>query len=230
MVETNTNLHGGAIWRAYTSRAELTREVCALLQDALSSAIERDGVAYAALSGGLTPGPIYDRLAQAELEWSKVTLLPTDERLAPLDHAARNDRMIARAFKRGLAEEAQFVSLEDTAAIAAMPAFDVVLLGMGADGHFASIFPHSEGSAEAMNLDTQASAVKVVPDPLPAEAPFVRLTLTLARLINARRVILLITGADKRKIAQDALEPGDRLDPPVRGLFAAAHVEVHWSA
>ncbi len=230
MVERATSLNGGAIWRTYSSRAELSREVTALLQASVEEGIANNGAACLALAGGITPMPIYERLAQADLDWRKVTLLPTDERCAPRDHLARNDLMLKRAMARGPAKEAAIVSLEDTQAIAALPAFDAVLLGMGADGHFASIFPHSEGSREAMDLSAPLPTGKIVPDPLPAEAPFVRLTLTLPRLANARRIALLITGADKLKVAQDACTPGDPLDPPIRGLFEAAHVEVHWSA
>lgn len=228
MVERATSLHGGVIWRTYNSRAELSREVTALLQAAIEQGIEQRGAAYLALAGGMTPMPIYERLAQAELDWNKVTAVPTDERCAPENHPARNDLMISRAFARGPAKDAAIVSVDDTQAVVDLPTFDAVLLGMGADGHFASIFPRSEGAADAMK--TSEAIAKVVPDPLPAEAPFVRKTLSLSRLVDARRIVLLITGGDKLKIAQDACTPGDPLDPPVRGLFAAAHVEVHWSA
>ena len=230
MVERATSLFGETIWRTYDSRAALSREVTALLQDALANGVADNGKASAALSGGMTPIPVYDRLAQTEMDWKNVTLLPTDERLAAPGHAARNDLMITRALARGPAKEAIVLSLEDEKAVAALPSFDVVLLGMGSDGHFASLFPHSEGLARAMKLDNLEPLARIVPDPLPAEAPFVRLTMTLSRLINAKRIVLMITGGDKLKIAQDACTPGDPLDPPVRGLFAAAHVEVHWSA
>ncbi|HVY02017.1 MAG TPA: 6-phosphogluconolactonase [Caulobacterales bacterium] len=230
MVERATSLHGGAIWRTYNSRAELSREVTLLLQEALAAGLAERGRAYAALAGGLTPIPVYDRLAQAEMDWANVTLAPTDERLAQPGHAARNDLMLTRAFARGPAKEATVLSLEDEPLIAALPAFDAVLLGIGADGHFASLFPHAEGLAAAMDTQSAAPLARIVPDPLPPEAPFVRLTMTLARLINARRIVLMITGGDKLAIAQDACTPGDPLDPPLRGLFTAAHVEVHWSA
>ena len=230
MVERATNLHGGAIWRTYTSRAELSREVTALVADSLALGLSERGKGYAALAGGITPIPVYDRLAHIELDWANVILCPTDERCAAPDHVARNDRMLRHAFQRGLAKEARITSLENNEEIAALPAFDVVLLGMGGDGHIASLFPHSEGTAAAMNVDSSEATHKVVPDPLPADAPFVRLTLTLARLINAHKIVVMMTGEDKRKIALAATEPGDPLDPPIRGLIAAAHVEMHWSA
>jgi len=230
MVERATSLHGGAIWRAYDSRAELSRAVTALITDALALGLERRGSACAAVAGGLTPLPVYERLSQAELDWKNVTLCPTDERCAAAEHPARNDRALRMALQRGPAGAARVLSLEDEAAIAALPAFDVVLLGMGADGHIASLFPRSQGLAEAMDGGGAAATARIVPDPLPPEAPFVRISLALARLINAHKIVVMLTGEEKRNVALAAAEPGDPLDPPLRGLIEAAYVELHWSA
>jgi 6-phosphogluconolactonase len=137
--------------------------------------------------------------------------------------------MIRRALARGLGAQAQIIALEDAAAVAALPDFEIALLGAGVDGHFASLFPGAQGLAAAMDPCGPAPIAALTPDPLPPEAPYPRLTLTLARLIRSRRVALMITGAQKREIALEACAPGDLLVPPLRGLFAAAHVEVHWS-
>lgn len=109
--------------------------------------------------------------------------------------------------------------------------FDAVLLGMGADGHFASLFPGAANLAEGLAPDSGADAIATLPDPLPPEAPFPRISLTLPRLLHAGDVHLVVGGQDKRAVLRRAQQ-----DPhapfPVAALLHAAQarpIHIHWS-
>ena len=172
-----------------------------------------------AVPGGSTPGPILAALAEREdIAWVDVAVWLTDDRCVPTDHAASNFGLLERSLA---ATGAALVPLEEGAT---PPPFDLVWLGMGADGHIASLFPntdpHADGALEVMRL---------TPHPLPPEAPFDRLSLTLSALVRARHIMLVLKGADKRKVLDDAL--GGANDLPIARLLKAAHapVTIFWS-
>jgi 6-phosphogluconolactonase len=219
----------------------LAQALAASLGKTIRHAVEGRGHAVLALAGGRTPFPIYRLLAELPLPWSKVTLLCTDERWVPADHPARNERELATAFTSARGprilplvpsapgDDADTHTAESSLAQVA-DAFDAVLLGMGGDGHTASLFP---GAPElGVALEPQAAPViTLLPDPLPPEAPFPRVSLTLPRLLNTRRLLLILQGEGKRAVlrrAQAAADPGDL---PVAAFLhhPQAKVEIHWS-
>lgn len=204
----NRALAHGATWAADGSDAAVAAALAAILA--------RPGPITLALPGGSTPAPIL-RLA-AGADWSRAAVWPTDERVlppaAPADHPARNGAAIARA----LGGAARVTPLE---AGATVPGFNLVWVGMGADGHVASIFP-----GMALSDDAIPSVAAVTPDPLPAEAPWPRLTLTMTSLAGAPAVWVVARGAAKRAL----LEAGDP-DLPVHRLLARAgpRATIFWS-
>jgi 6-phosphogluconolactonase len=217
--------------------AALADEISKLLRTALA---ER-GRAALALAGGRTPFPIYRRLATAALDWSRVSLLPTDERWVDAGHAASNTRELCAAF--AAAEGVGILPLvparcdgppDAGTALASLAtlqnaSFDAVLLGMGGDGHFASLFP---GAAELDDgLHGEAEALVVHPQPLPPEAPFARISLGAARLLNTRRLLLAVTGETKRAVLQRAQDGKDARALPICAMLHQRQValEVHWS-
>ena len=107
--------------------------------------------------------------------------------------------------------------------------FDAVLLGMGADGHFASLFPGAANLADGLALDSGADAIATLPDPLPPEAPFARISLTLPRLLRARAVHLVASGHDKRAILRRAQQEPQAPYPVATLLHAPASIHIHWS-
>lgn len=207
--------------------------------------------AWLALAGGRTPLPIYAALA-ASLPSASLTAIPTDERCVPHAHPACNAAALRAAFAGHSGIVVNPLTREDgdvqaslnqaRAMLAVNPQrFDAVLLGMGTDGHFASLFPGADNLAEGLALDSNIDAIATLPDPLPSEAPFARISLTLPRLLRARAIHLVVTGEEKRRVlrhaqhqdAADACPAGERSfgGYPVTSLLHARdhRIQIHWS-
>lgn len=158
--------------------------------------------------GGSTPFPILSELAGRQIDWSRIAVWPGDDRIVAEDHPASNVGRI-----RTLLEPAgaRIVALAEGAS---PPHFALTWLGMGGDGHIASLFPNTDPRA-----DDPASLRRITPDPLPPEAPFDRLTLTIPALANSDAVIFVMRGADKRAVF-DAAIAGENDLPVARFLGA----------
>lgn len=165
------------------------------------------------LPGGSTPFPILAELAHAPLDWSRIAVWPGDDRVVGEDHPASNVGRI-----RALLEPAgaRIVPLAEGAE---PPHFALVWLGMGGDGHIASLFPNTDPRA-----DDAARLRRLTPDPLPPEAPFDRLSLTIPALLDSDALLFVIRGADKRELFE-AAAAGEN-DLPVARLLAAARQPV----
>jgi len=191
----------------------------AAVTEHVARAILRPGPARLALPGGQTPVPIFEALKARDLPWAATELWPTDDRIVPHDHPASNFGLLSAAFGR---RGATLHPLEEGDA---PPRFDLVWLGMGADGHVASIFPNLR-----LPEDGAPTVLRVTPDPLPPEAPFDRLTLNLPALTATDEIILVLSGEEKRVVLEAAVA-GTR-DLPVSRLIARATcpVTIFWSA
>jgi 6-phosphogluconolactonase len=201
--------------------AQLASDVAA----ALARRLRAEGRAGLVLSGGRTPAAFLRALGGYALDWQRVGITLADERCVAADSPASNLRLLRESFSGTLAAAALLPAIDMTSSAAALQwrewlaqlprPYAAVVLGMGNDGHFASLFPHTEGLAAA--LDPQGSAT-VVPGHAPAE-PRARLSLTLAELLETDLLALHITGAVKRAVLERALEPGSEIDLPVRALL-----------
>ncbi|MFW6339795.1 MAG: 6-phosphogluconolactonase [Wenzhouxiangella sp.] len=229
-------------WTECPDRAALVDAVSQRIAVRLSAALEAGPEACIALAGGGTPMPIYARLAGLDLDWARVVAVATDERWVAADHPASNASRIRRQFAgtglrvAGLVPEqaggeASVEAAEQTLARLG-DIFDLALVGMGGDGHFASLFPHAPALATGLDPEAIESALVVMPDPLPPEAPFARVTLTLARLLASRSLMLVITGEAKYKVLRQALQPdADPHKLPIAALLRSAgdRLEIFWS-
>lgn len=178
----------------------------ALLAGALAAST---GTVAISLPGGSTPFPILRLLAARRLNWHRINVWPGDDRIVAEDHPASNVGRI-RALLEPLG--ARVTALADGAV---PPHFALVWLGMGEDGHLASLFPNTDP-----RIDDPLPLRRITPDPLPPEAPFDRLTLTMPALLDSDALLFVIRGEAKRALFQAALR-GDH-DLPVARLLAAA--------
>lgn len=189
---------------------EIARWLHRQLIDALDRASGRIAIT---IPGGSTPFPILAELAELDLDWTRVSVWPGDDRIVAEDHPASNVGRIRAALEPLGAE---VVALREDLE---PPHFALAWLGMGTDGHIASLFPNTDpGVADPQKLR------RLVPDPLPPEAPFARLSLTIPALLDSDGLVFVIRGADKLALFQAALA-GEH-DLPVARLLGAAHQPV----
>ena len=190
------------------------REIAGWVHARLALALSRTAAPIAiAVPGGATPFPILEELARLPLEWRRVTVWPTDDRVVPEDHPASNAGRIRALLAPAGAEVLTLSEMEQ------VPHFALVWLGMGADGHVASLFPSADPRA-----DDPQPIRRLTPDPLPPEAPFDRITLTLPALLASDALLFVIRGADKRTVFEAAAR--GETDTPVARLLAAARQPV----
>ena len=235
-------------WQAhdYPDGDALAAGLAAALSASARSALANGGaVATFALAGGRTPWPAYGRWAAMALDWRRIHLVPTDERCVPHDHSASNVRELREAFAPATGaridaltvadgdpdrSEAHAQALLHGAPYSERP-FDAVVLGMGLDGHTASLFPGAQQLASALDPEDTRGACRIDPDPLPPEAPFPRITLTLPRLLRANALHLALVGDAKRRVLQEAQAQFSPSTHPISALLHApdARVHVHWS-
>jgi 6-phosphogluconolactonase len=190
----------------------------------LSQAVKSKGRAVLAVSGGTTPQKFFEALSRDPIDWAKVTITLVDERQVDESSPRSNARLVKAALLQNAAAVAQFVPLYQNPAAAAVPTFDVVILGMGDDGHTASFFPGGDTLAEVLAKDA--------PGILPISAPGSvepRLTFTLPRLLAARHLVLHIQGAAKEETLMKALGHGPIMEMPIRAVLRSSHeLDVYW--
>lgn len=174
---------------------------------------ESDAPVAICVPGGSTPFPILQTLAQADLDWSRISVWPGDDRVVPEDHPASNTGRIRALLGPVGAEVVTLTTMEQ------VPHFALVWLGMGADGHIASLFPNTDPQ-----VDDPQPMRRLTPDPLPPEAPFDRITLTIPALLASDALMFVIRGADKRAVF-DAAALGAH-DLPIARLLRAARQKV----
>jgi 6-phosphogluconolactonase len=192
------------------------------------------------LAGGRTPLPLFHALRDAELDWGQVGITLTDERWVPEDDPGSNAAQLRQQLLAGRAGAARFLPLYDGSANAAGAAgnvwnslrtlarpFDAVALGMGEDGHFASLFPGEPALAAALDVAAAPACVAMHAPVKPHE----RLSLNLAALLQTRRLFLLVTGEAKRELLVAAAHREPQAQWPVTTLLAQRHpeVEVYWA-
>jgi len=231
-----------AEWWEYDEAEEMAEAVAGDVGFIIESALDARGQALIALPGGKSPAPIFAKLAQAKIKWKNVTIIPTDDRLVAVSDPLSNVAMIARVFLPLGARVLPIVSeaaADHTAAGKAADARlqelhwppDLVWLGMGADGHTASIFPGPD-LEDALNGPKARRAVGVKPDPMPKEAPVARVTLTRAAILSARTLLITVTGDEKRKVLEQAIKDGPLSTVPIGRVLADTElpIDIHWSA
>lgn len=227
--------YGRTMIESYATAAELAAAAAAATTEALAGALAQRGAASLVGTGGRSPAPVYDLLAQAELDWSRIAVTLSDDRFVPVASPDSNERLVRERLLTGPAAAARFVPISvaadsvEAAAdkveadVRAMAPYDVMLLGMGEDGHVASLIPGSP--ALDLGMDPRGTRFCLGIPAGVGSPPLARVTMTMPALLQARLILVLISGAKKR----DIVEKGNGL--PVHALLeqAKAPVRVLWT-
>ena len=229
-----------AEWWEYDDADEMAEAVAGDIGFIIESALDARGSSLIALPGGDTAKPIFKTLAAKKIPWKQVTIIPTDERLVPMDDERSNVRALAQAFLPAgarvipIAADIADYRLAGNSADARLQDLpwppDLVWLGVGEDGHTASLFTGPD-LQDALDAPKARRAVGVMPDPLPDNAPVARVTLTRASILSARTVLITLTGGDKREMLEGAIEDGQSSRLPIGRVLAEAEqpIDIHWA-
>jgi 6-phosphogluconolactonase len=224
----------------YPDMDSLARDLAGQIAANLGASIAARGQASLVVSGGKSPVKLFESLRTQALDWRRVCVALADERWVEPADAASNERLVRELLLQDRAAAARFSGLKngaptpDLGAVSAWETFarvprpfDAVLLGMGDDGHTASLFPGSPNLSRALNPSAAAGCTGM----WAPVAPRPRLSLNLTALLDARRVLILINGQPKWQRYLAALEPGPVEEMPVRAVLRQQRtpVEVFWS-
>jgi 6-phosphogluconolactonase len=222
----------------FASQEALSEAVAELVTAAVNEGVQQRGVATLAFSGGRTPEFFLPKLSQLALDWGKVNVTLADERWVGEDSPHSNTAMIKRTLLQNQASKARFIPLVSDAKFTAsdgiassrdkmIPAtqpYDLVLLGMGNDGHFASLFPTTPRLAELVSA-ANAERLVAVPAPTTAVPHVERVSMTLAELKRTPRLKLILQGDEKLRVLAEAFELKDITQRPA---FALGAIDVMW--
>jgi 6-phosphogluconolactonase len=224
----------------YPDMETLSRELATQLAASLKTAIGARGLASLVVSGGRSPVKLFEILRTQALDWSRVCIALADERWVSAEDAASNEHLVRTVLLKDQAAAARFHGLKNAAptpdlgAVSAWETFarvprpfDAVILGMGDDGHTASLFPGSPNLPSALHPDAVAGCVGMW-SPV---APQPRLSLNLTALLDSRRVVVLVAGESKWNTLAAAYQEGPTHTMPIRAVLRQSRtpVDVMWS-
>lgn len=224
---------------SFDNAEQLTTALAENITEQLAAAIKTKGSATLVLSGGRTPIPLFNQLSTKNIEWEKVYITLADERWVNPDDESSNERLIRQHLLQHNAAKANFIGLKNHHDLATagetecnnllskLPyPIDVVVLGMGNDGHTASLFPESARLAEGLDPSNPNYCLAITP----MHAPHERMSLTFASLKQAGQVILHLCGTDKLDTLQTACSEGPIEAMPVRAFLRDEHpLTIYWS-
>jgi 6-phosphogluconolactonase len=227
-------------WWDYDSRAEMAEAVAGDVGFIIESALDARGEALIALPGGSSPLAAYETLAKTKLNWKRVTIFPTDERLVPVTDPLSNVAMLARHFLPLGARVIPIVSeaaadqvIAGNAANARIADLkwppDLIWLGVEENGGIASILP-GPGLDSTIDAPAGRKAIGIMPEPMPKIAPVPRVSLTRSAILSARTIIIVGYGAVKRAMLERAIEEGSDSELAAGRVLADCEVpiDIHW--
>jgi 6-phosphogluconolactonase len=224
----------------FASADKLAENLADEIACSLAKAIQERGQASMVVSGGSTPKLLFQLLSLKKISWQKVTITLADERWVATTDSSSNELLVRSHLLQNNAACAHFIGLKNNAPTAVdgeqachytvgmIPRpIDVVILGMGNDGHTASFFPGAEKLNEALDMQSGRHCIAITPP----DAPHKRLTLTLPTLLDSREIILHITGDSKKKVLDKVLTEGLPNDMPVRWILKQQQtpVRIFWA-
>jgi len=195
----------------FDSRDAASAAVAARIAGLVGTQLGRDGTANFVVGGGSTPGKCFDYLSGYELDWSSVQVAMSDERWVPNDHSDSNERLVRDTLLKDAASSANFLSIyqDDLSVDERCDAlqsekpengFACSMLGMGTDGHFASLFPDSDRLPDGLNPDNPCFYMPV----RTAASPHPRISMTLGALLESDEILLFFFGEEKLAVYENA--------------------------
>jgi 6-phosphogluconolactonase len=227
----------GVRFREFRTVEEMNAALAREIAERLTASVAQRGSASLVASGGTTPGPMFDLLARSEAPWKSIEITLSDDRWIETTSDRSNEKLIRTRLLTANAAVARFVPFKtahahardaeeqiDSAVRAIHRPFDVVQLGMGTDGHVASLIPDAAGLERALDRRDPALVRAVSPADLAAKGE--RMSLTLRALLDARWIALLLCGHEKRDALRWAINGTDMREAPVRALLHQSDVPV----
>ena len=227
------------VFKSFDNPAELEALLAERIAKQLQDAVDSKGQASLVVSGGSTPKALFSQLSKKRIDWSEVYITLADERWVDGSDSASNEAMVKSHLLVNFAKAAKFQGLKNMFStpydgvemaiekLAHMPKpFDVVVLGMGTDGHTCSWFPCSEDLDNALSTDKLCAAVT------PTSAPNSRITLSKKAILNSKQVYVHLVGEQKLSVYRQALATGDQSKMPICAVLGQhkTPVDVYWSA
>ena len=226
-------------FQEFGSTSMLDTELTARVSKLLGEALIQDGHASIVVSGGRTPKGFFQRLSEENLDWSNITVSLADERWVEPNHCDSNEKLVKENLLINNASGAKFLPLKNNAAtamggikelesqLANVEAFTVVILGMGDDGHTASLFPGSETLGLGLDLSSGKQCIAVTP----LDAPHERMSMTLPRLLRSKQIIIHLCGEGKKRVLDQVNSGYDSFELPIRAVLQQSHtpVSLYWS-
>lgn len=226
-----------------------SQESIALIVEKINHAIDlTEGPVLMALAGGNTPKALYQTMNQQDWPWARLQFTLTDERWVDENDAMSNAAMVRHTLLKDCAQPAYFLPLKnqeltpllgqqlcETQLVTQMPKLDRVVLGMGEDGHFASIFSGMDHLDEALDIENSALCMAAVSEERQGQPALNRMTLTLSYLVSANEIYLLCTGIEKKAVLDAVLSnqggqyPVQSLVNKCRGQLTNTELHIYWS-
>jgi 6-phosphogluconolactonase len=227
-------------FQEFIDRKALTTALAEQIGKLLTAGITDNGQASLAVSGGSTPVELFEQLSGMDLGWQQVVITLVDERWVEPTEDDSNEHLVRSHLLKDKALAATFIGMKNSAATASagekecerkldeVPRpFDVLILGMGNDGHTASLFPGAEKLAAATDMESGRTCMGIAP----LTAPHERMTLTLPAILDSRQIFLHITGQEKKDVLQNAQAEGPVEEMPIRYILRqqTTPVAVYWA-
>lgn len=224
----------------FSTRVELDAAFAETVYKTLAEAIKQKGKASIAVSGGSTPKGFFKLLSEKDLDWSKVTITLADERWVTIDSQDSNTRLVHENLLQNKAAKAKFFHLKqgdvlsdetlndlNIAAKNSLLPLDVLILGMGEDGHTASLFPCSKQISEGLADNNEKALMGV----LPTTAPHQRISFTFSALSQSKQTFLHICGENKQTVLDKALNGSETLEMPIRAFLhhPSLKTQIFWA-
>lgn len=229
--------------RLFESRAAMIAALQTECEAALTAAVEERGEATFMVSGGSSPEPLYKALSNVDLPWESIYVALVDERWVDFDHDKSNEAFVVKSLIQNKAAVTNLIGMKNSAATAeegledceaayqqlAQP-FDVTILGMGSDGHTASLFPNAPALEKALTTDALCAAI-VAHQSEVTGAITERMTLSLSGLLKSKLLVLLITGDEKLSVLRAAQAGSEVNEMPIRALLQQQQVPltIYWA-